>query len=89
MATAWDCSCFLLAFSCSALLGHWWAVVVPVLVWLGIALFLFLNNGWYGGGWGDLGIELNVLAALLSVAGAVVGVVARDITASARMADRG
>jgi hypothetical protein len=57
-------------------------------VWLGIAVFLILNNGWYGAGWGDFGIELNVVTALLSVAAAAVGVGARHVMGSVRMTGR-
>ena len=41
-----------------------------------VAMFLVLNNGWYGAGWGDGGIAWNVLVACLTVAGAAAGVAA-------------
>jgi hypothetical protein len=54
--------------------GRWWALLVPVVLWGGIALFLVINDGWYGAGWGDFGIALNVITAILSVLLAAAGV---------------
>ena len=56
------------------LIGRWWALLVPVVLWAGIALFLLVNDGWYGAGWGDFGIALNVITAILSVLLAAAGV---------------
>jgi len=55
------------------LVGRWWALVVPVVLWAAITLFLVVNDGWYGAGWGDFGIALNVIAAILSVVFAAAG----------------
>lgn len=41
--------------------------------WIGIAVFLRLNNGWYGAGWGAWGIELNVFIACLAVLATAIG----------------
>ena len=54
--------------------GRWWALLVPVARWAGIALFLVINDGWYGAGWGDFGIAFNVITAILSVLLAAAGV---------------
>ena len=54
--------------------GRWWAILIPVVLWAGIALFLVINGGWYGAGWGDYGIALNVITAILSVLLAAAGV---------------
>ena len=54
--------------------GRWWVLLVPVALWAGIALFLVVNDGWYGAGWGDFGIALNVATAILSVLLAAAGV---------------
>ena len=57
--------------------GRWWTVLAAIGVWGAIALFLVVNDGWEGAGWGDFGILLNVIAAVLTVAGAAAGVGAR------------
>ena len=33
--------------------GRWWIVLAAIGVWVGIAAFLVVNDGWYGAGWGD------------------------------------
>jgi len=48
-------------------IGRWIGLLVPLGVWCGIAIFLVLNNGWYGAGWGDFGIAWNLIAAILSI----------------------
>jgi len=62
------------------LVGRWWALIVPVMLWSAIALFLVINDGWYGAGWGDFGIASNVIAAALSVLLAAVGVALRRLS---------
>ena len=59
------------------LIGRWRFLLVAIGVWIGIAIFLRENNGWYGAGWGDFGIELNVLWAVLTCLSAVVGIALR------------
>jgi hypothetical protein len=54
-------------------------VLAAIGVWVGIAVFLVYNDGWYGAGWGDFGILLNVIVAVLTVLGAAAGVGARFI----------
>jgi hypothetical protein len=49
-------------------------VAVPIVISAGAAVFVSANNGWYGYGWGDGGVELNVLAVVLCVLGAAAGV---------------
>lgn len=69
-----------IAVACGAvglLVGQWWALTVPVVLWSGIAVFLVINDGWYGAGWGDFGIAFNVTAAALSVLLAAAGVALR------------
>ena len=62
------------------LIGRWRAILVPIVLWAGIAIFLVLNDGWYGDGWGDFGVALNVIAAFLSLLAAAVGVGVRRLT---------
>ena len=59
------------------LAGRWLALLVPVALWSAIALFLVVNNGWTGDGWGDFGIAFNIVVAILSVALTALGVAAR------------
>jgi hypothetical protein len=59
------------------LVGQWWAIIVPVVVWSANALFLVINGGWHGAGWGDFGIAFNVMAAALSMLLAAVGIALR------------
>ena len=54
--------------------GRWWTVLAAIVLWGAIALFLVVNDGWYGAGWGDFGTLLNVIAAVLTVAAAAAGV---------------
>jgi hypothetical protein len=42
-------------------------LAVPIVVWAGITLFLVVNDGGYGEGWGDNGTALIIIAATLSV----------------------
>jgi hypothetical protein len=55
-------------------IGRWRFLLVVLGIWLGIAIFLRENNGWYGAGWGDGGILLNVIWALLTFGLAALGV---------------
>ena len=64
--------------------GRWWIVPAAIGVWVGIAVFLVVNDGWYGAGWGDVGILLNVIAAVLTVLGAAAGVGTRFAFARTR-----
>ena len=59
------------------LLGRWWLLVAIGAIWIGIAVFLKLNNGWHGAGWGEFGIEMNVIWAFLTLLSAATGIVAR------------
>lgn len=52
-----------------------WRVVIGLLAAYGaIALFLLANNGWYGAGWGEFGVELNLIIAGLGLFGILLGV---------------
>jgi hypothetical protein len=63
--------CFFLA---ALLIGRWWVPLAAVAMWIGIAIFLVLNDGWHGAGWGDFGIHWNIVVATLTLAGSVIGV---------------
>jgi hypothetical protein len=63
------------------IIGRWWVVLAAVGVWAGIALFLVVNDGWHGAGWGDGGILLNVSVAASTVLAAAAGVFARRLGA--------
>jgi hypothetical protein len=60
------------------LIGRWWVVVGAMATWLALALFLYLNNGWRGAGWGDFGIAFNVIIAVVTIAAAALGVGVRS-----------
>jgi hypothetical protein len=50
----------------------WWVVLLAAATWTGIAIFQWLNYGWYGHGWGEWGVGLIVLfACLTALAGAI------------------
>jgi thiol:disulfide interchange protein len=73
-----------IAFSLAALLiGRWWVPILALATWLGLAIFLLANDGWHGAGWGEFGVFWNVLVAILTVSGSVIGVatnhLARDL----------
>jgi hypothetical protein len=55
------------------LLRRWWVVFLAVAIWTGIAIFLRVNNGWYGHGWGEWGKALMVFFACLTVVASAVG----------------
>lgn len=57
--------------------GRWWIVALAVAACGGLTIFLIANNGWYGHGWADFGVSLNVIAGCLTVALAAPGVAAR------------
>ena len=69
-------------FLLGLVVGRWWTVLAAIGVWAAIALFLVVNDGWHGAGWGDFGVLLNVIAAVLTVAGAAAGVGARVLGGS-------
>jgi hypothetical protein len=56
------------------LIGRWWVVLAATATWLALAAFLYLNNGWFGAGWGDFGIAFNVIIAGATIIAAAVGV---------------
>ena len=58
--------------------GRWWIVPVAATCCVGVAVLLVANNGWYGHGWGDFGVGLNVFVGCLTVAAAAVGVAMRS-----------
>jgi hypothetical protein len=68
------------------LFRRWWVVGLAVATWIGIAVYLRLNNGWYGAGWGEGGIALNVFVAGLTVLASAIGPAIRS---SLRPAYRG
>jgi hypothetical protein len=70
-------------------IGRWRFLLVVLGIWLGIAIFLRENNGWYGAGWGDGGILLNVIWALLTFGLAALGVGLRKVTGTATRFDFG
>jgi hypothetical protein len=59
-------------------LGFWsrrWSFVAATLmICAAVAAFLWINDGWYGAGWGDFGVAYNVIAGALVIIGVVVGV---------------
>lgn len=70
----------LIVVSCGVagfLIGRWRALLVPVVLWGGLLLFVVINDGWYGEGWGDFGVAFNILSALLTVLLTAAGVVLR------------
>ena len=56
--------------------GGWKVMLVPALVWMPTAIYLDVNNGWHGFGWGDSGVLWNVTVALASFLAVGVGVAA-------------
>ena len=66
-------------FVLGLIVGRWWTVLAAIAVWAGIAVFLIVNDGWHGAGWGDGGILLNVTVAVATVISAAAGVGARSI----------
>lgn len=59
-------------------LGVWFAewpyVLGLVALFLVVAIFLAVNDGWYGRGWGEFGIKFNLLVVALGLAAASAGV---------------
>ena len=70
-------------------IGRWRFLLVVLGIWLGTAIFLRENNGWYGAGWGDPGVLLNVIWALLTFGLAALGVGLRKVTGTATRFDFG
>ena len=60
-----------------AIVGRWWAVAAPLLVWP--LFFLGLGQGWWGSGLGETwGLALGLLM-VLGVAAAAAGVLVRKL----------
>jgi hypothetical protein len=55
-------------------IARWWVVGAALATWIGLAIFLYVNDGWHGAGWGDFGIAFNVIVAAATVLGAALGV---------------
>jgi hypothetical protein len=64
--------------------GRWWVVFSAAATWIVLAVFLYVNDGWYGAGWGDFGIAFNVMAAVATVVGSAVGVGLRQLSGGGR-----
>jgi hypothetical protein len=71
-------------FLAGLVIGRWWVVLAALATWGVLAGFLYVNNGWYGAGWGDFGIAFNVMAAVATVVGSIVGVGARRLSGFGR-----
>jgi hypothetical protein len=56
------------------LIGRWWVVLAALATWTFLAAYLYANDGWFGGGWGDFGIAFTMIAAAATVVGAAIGV---------------
>ena len=65
-------------------IGRWRFLLVVLGIWLGIAIFLRENSGWYGAGWGAFGVLLNVIWALMTFGLAAIGVGLRKLTGTWR-----
>ena len=59
-------------------IGRWWVVLGAVATWVALAIYLYVNNGWFGAGWGEFGIAYNVVAAAATIYGAAIGVALRS-----------
>jgi hypothetical protein len=66
------------------LIGRWWFLLAIAGIWLGLAVYLWENDGWYGHGWGDFGEVLTFAWALLTLLCGAIGVGVRR--ASSRVA---
>jgi hypothetical protein len=71
-------------FIAGLLVGHWAVVFAAVLTWGGIGLYLVINDGWYGSGWGDFGVMFSIASAVGSIGGSALGVAARRVSGSHR-----
>lgn len=60
-------------FTLAWIVGRWWVALVPGAIWTAAAVYLTLNDGWYGNGWGDGGVELNVANAFASFLAVALG----------------
>lgn len=69
----------LICLALALIFGRWSIILLPGLIWLSAAVFLKLNNGWHGFGWGDFGIEWNIVVALASGFAVTVGVVTHHV----------
>jgi hypothetical protein len=58
-------------------IGRGWVVALAAAVWVGIAVFLIANDGWYGHGWGEFGVAWNAIVAALTLSAAASGVLIR------------
>jgi hypothetical protein len=58
----------------AVLVGRWSSVAITVGVVGAITVYLVVNDGWYGNGWGEFGVAFNVVVGVLAIAAAVLGV---------------
>ena len=58
----------------AVVVARWSSVAITVGVVAVITVYLVVNDGWHGAGWGEGGIALNVAVGALAIAAAVLGV---------------
>ena len=56
------------------LIGSWWVPILAGATLIGFAIVLIAAEGWAGADWGELGFNWDLLLAILTVAGSVIGV---------------
>ena len=76
---------FLTFFAVGFWARRWTFVASTVMLCLAIAAFLWLNDGWYGAGWGDFGVAYNVIAGVSMVVGVALGVAIGKATGHAHV----
>lgn len=74
LEAAWLLVFFFPFVGLGVLIGHWRLVLALLGAHAWIALYLLVNDGWSGEGWGEAGVEVSLAIAVVSLLGAVAGV---------------
>jgi hypothetical protein len=68
--------------------GYWarrWSFVAATIgLCSAIGIALWINDGWFGAGWGEFGVTCNVIAATLVILAVALGVAAGQAAGRAR-----
>lgn len=65
---------FVIGFAVIGFVWSTWKAPLVVVATLGsIAVFLVINDGWYGAGWGEFGVQGNLIFAALVQLGVILG----------------
>ncbi|MGI8726896.1 MAG: hypothetical protein ACR2K6_04365 [Solirubrobacterales bacterium] len=76
---------FVIGFAVIGFVWSTWKAPLVVAATLAlVAVFLVINDGWYGAGWGEFGIQLNLMFAASVQLGVTLGTFAAKLSRRSR-----